>query len=285
MITCYLMGGLGNQLFQIFTTISYAINYKMNFKFNNCEFTGCIGKTIKRDTYWGNFLYKLKPFLISNKEFPQLKTIKEKEFAFNNLDLSYFVSDNICVYGYFQSYKYFQQFYPTIYRLLDIDTQKEKVIPLYKKTTVEYCITVSLHFRLGDYKKITDVHPIMPYEYYKNALQHIIKNDTSISNILYFCEEEDITDVEIIINKLKNDFNFNTIHIERMDNNLKDWQQMLLMSCCKHNVIANSSFSWWGAYLNTNLEKIVCYPSVWFGPKAKNDTKDMFPNVWKKIDF
>ena len=286
MITCYLMGGLGNQLFQIFTTISYAMKNKIKFNFSNCEFTGGVGKTIKRDTYWKNLLYKLRPFLISNKDFPQLKTIKERDFTYNNLDLSPFLSDNICLYGYFQSYKYFVQFYNTIYRLLNIDKQKEKVIYLYneyKKTNVEYCKTVSIHFRLGDYKKITDIHPIMPYEYYKNALQHIITNDSTISNILYFCEEEDIKEVDITVNKLKDDFY--TIHFERMDNHLSDWEQMLLMSCCKNNVIANSSFSWWGAYLNSNLDKIICYPSVWFGTNVKHDTKDLFPNVWKKIDF
>jgi hypothetical protein len=93
------MGGLGNQLFQIFATISYAINYKIKFNFNKCDFTGGVGKTIKRDTYWDNFLYKLKPFLLSNKEFPQLKTIKEKEFAYNNLDILSVSSENICLYG------------------------------------------------------------------------------------------------------------------------------------------------------------------------------------------
>jgi hypothetical protein len=280
------MGGLGNQLFQIFATISYAINYKIKFNFNKCDFTGGVGKTIKRDTYWDNFLYKLKPFLLSNKEFPQLKTIKEKEFAYNNLDILSVSSENICLYGYFQSYKYFQNVYYTIYKLLDIDKQKDKVVHLYNelsKTNFERNKTISLHFRLGDYKKITEVHPIMPYEYYKNALQHIITNDTTISNILYFCEEEDIQDVEITINKLKNDFG--TIHFERTNNHLKDWEQMLLMSCCKHNIIANSSFSWWGAYLNNNLKKIVCYPHTWFGSNVKHDTKDLFPKEWVKITF
>ena len=60
---------------------------------------------------------------------------------------------------------------------------------------------------------------------------------------------------------------------------------MVLMSCCEHNIIANSSFSWWGAYFNDNPEKIVCYPSVWFGPKLQNKkTEDMFPKDWKKIN-
>ena len=81
MITCILIGGLGNQLFQIFTTISYAIRTRNVFKFYDNDFTGGVGNTIKRDTYWENLLYKLKPFL--QKEFPSLETIKEKEFAYN----------------------------------------------------------------------------------------------------------------------------------------------------------------------------------------------------------
>jgi hypothetical protein len=56
------------------------------------------------------------------------------------------------------------------------------------------------------------------------------------------------------------------------------------MSLCKHNIIANSSFSWWGAYFNENLEKIVCYPSVWFGKNVEHNVVDLFPNRWVKIN-
>jgi hypothetical protein len=65
---------------------------------------------------------------------------------------------------------------------------------------------------------------------------------------------------------------------------IADWQQMLLMSVCDHNIIANSTFSWWGAYLNANQTKIVCYPSLWFGYGVSHDTRDMFPETWKKVD-
>ena len=58
---------------------------------------------------------------------------------------------------------------------------------------------------------------------------------------------------------------------------------MLLMSCCNHNIIANSTFSWWGAFLNNSSNKIVTYPDKWFGENIKKDVSDLFPYEWKCI--
>jgi FkbM family methyltransferase len=71
----------------------------------------------------------------------------------------------------------------------------------------------------------------------------------------------------------------------RGEKNLEDWQQMLLMSLCDNHIIANSTFSWWGAYFN-NREKKVCYPSAWFGKKLQHhNLKDLFPSDWTEIKF
>jgi hypothetical protein len=142
---------------------------------------------------------------------------------------------------------------------------------------------VSMHFRIGDYKKIQDFHPLATYEYYERSLEYFKSvHPNKEFNILYFCEDCDIDDVLSIINKLVNKFPM--YNFTRGLNTLEDWQQMLLMSCCHHNIIANSSFSWWAAYLNSNKDKIVCYPSVWFGKVANIDTRDLCLPDWIRVN-
>ena len=275
MITCNLCGGLGNQLFQIFTTISYAIKSKKKFYFLDSETSPSI---TKRYTFWNSLLYKLKPFLVE-AVVEDSTVVKQPDFTFNEIEISELTDNNICLDGYFQSYKYFQTHYETICRMLDIDKQKKTILQLSNLEN-----TISLHFRLGDYKTLQWCHPIMTYEYYKKAISYIQHKDIQVRNVFFFCEEEDIDTVLVTINLLIHDFP--SLFFIRASNALTDWEQMLLMSCCKHNVIANSSFSWWGAYFNSNPNKMVCYPATWFGPTIPESTKthDMCPLEWNKVE-
>jgi hypothetical protein len=190
---------------------------------------------------------------------------------------------NVCLFGFFQSYKYFDDTFKIICKLINIDEQRKNVLESYNNT-INFNIenAVCMHFRIGDYKKIQDYHPIMSFEYYLNALSFIQNNDKKITHVLFFCEDDNLNEVTEIINKLQ--VNFPNLIFIRANNLLSDWEQMLLMSCCKDNIIANSSFSWWGAYLNQTKNKIICYPSLWFGPSANHNTKDLCPYTWVKID-
>ena len=266
MLSCHLMGGLGNQLFQIFAAISYAMRSENPF----ISLTDNQSDT-KRHTYWNTFLASLKPFLRDMLNNPTI--IREKNFRFNDFDVTAMRGQQVCIFGYFQSYKYFQPYYKTICNLIRLDEQRAKIM---EKVPVKPN-TVSVHFRLGDYKAIQHVHPLMPYEYYKESI-HLINGK---ENIVYFCEDEDLAQVVHIVSKLMLDFP--KLTFARAPSELEDWEQMLLMSCCAHNVIANSSFSWWGAYFNSNPDKMVCYPSVWFGPTVGHDTSDLCPESWNRI--
>jgi hypothetical protein len=270
MITCTLMGGLGNQLFQIVTTISYAIRTKKKFLFLGNEET--LGMT-KRTTYWNNLLKRLFPFLV--KQIPLATLVKEIDFTYEDLTELVLSNKDAHLHGYFQSYKYFEHHFPSIYRMLNFDKQKETLL-------MKSCASdVSLHFRIGDYLNLPTTYYIMTYEYYKSCMDYIIKKSKEpVTHVMYFFEIGDMTEVMSIIVKLTEDFP--EIWFRPVDHDLKDWEQLLLMSCCKHNIIANSTFSWWGAYLNQNADKIVCYPENWFKPEIKHNTKDLFPESWYK---
>ena len=279
MITCNLMGGLGNQIFQIFATISYAIKSKTQFKFKNSSSLGGGASTL-RYTFWETFFVSLKPFLIS--EIPPSYVIRENGFHYNNFHINDMINKNVTISGYFQSYKYFEENYSLIYKLINIDKMKNDLLSKLNLNSEYLDNTISMHFRIGDYKKIQHIHPLATYEFYERSLIHLINCNPEIKyNVLYFCEDVDIQDVMLIVNKLVN--KFPTLNFQRGINTIEDWQQMLLMSCCHHNIIANSSFSWWSAYLNSYKDKIVCYPSVWFGQVANNNTKDLCPLDWIRI--
>ena len=274
------MGGLGNQLFQIFTTISYSIESKNPFQFLNVSTLGG-GSCTMRYTFWDTFFYKLKPFLVDS--LPAYCVISETCFTYKEISIDKLNNLNVMLSGYFQSYKYFEKNYNTICKLIDLQGLKKNVINKLELTNEYLDNTISMHFRLGDYKKVSDFHPlIIKYDYYEKCLEYI-KNTQPDKNftILYFCEDEDIDDVSKKINELENmypQYNF-----ERCNNTLSDWEQMILMSCCHHNIIANSSFSWWSAYFNSHNDKIICYPSIWFGAHANIQTQDLFPLSWMCI--
>jgi len=328
-VSCFLMGGLGNQLFQLFTTIAYSIKYKRKLLFPYADklYTGTI-----RYTYWDTFLYTLKMYTkYDNKNSFKTDMLnlfsKYKENGFEYSEIPDLSPDKVFLHGYYQSYKYFEKEKNTIFSLIRLRKQQESILlehPLF----ATYENKISMHFRLGDYKEIQNCHPLMPYEYYENALDVIINNnneniissekkyydDVFISlnntivepralpiktintdilnndvkldmkyNVFYFCQKEDNEIVSTIINKLKE--KFINVNFFKIDDELPDWKQLLLMSCCIHNIIANSTFSWWGAYFNDNADKIVCYPHKWFGNSIQHNTNDLFPCEWNKIMF
>ena len=269
-ITSSIVGGLGNQLFIIFASISYGLNHIKPVSFLNTK-TVCDGKF---RTYWDNFLIDLKPLLKQNIK----SLIQYKEPYFHYCEFPKF-NKSVCLNGYFQSEKYFKNKYNEIMSLIKLRSQQEVIKAKHK---YDYENSISLHFRIGDYKNITDYHPLMPYEYYFNCIKHMMTN-TCITNILYFCQAEDNTQVSEIIKKLMNECK--TINFIKVQDNIPDWEQLLIMSCCQHNIIANSTFSWWGAYFNSNVNKIVCYPSTWFGSSAKYETMDLCPDEWVRISI
>jgi hypothetical protein len=209
-----------------------------------------------------------------------LPIYKEQDFRYTEIPRQ---NHDVLLYGYFQSYKYFESCKNELFCLINLEKQQESMEYLYSQY-FDHEYIISMHFRLGDYKNVQDFHPIMPYEYYRNALNYILScRKNPLFRVLFFCEKDDIIDVSNIIALLIKEFP--NIEFIKVDDTIDDWQQMLIMSCCRDNIIANSSFSWWGSYFNKNETKNVCYPCQWFGPNLNHDTIDLYPTNWKKIYF
>ena len=270
-ITCNLMGGLGNQLFQIFATISHAIFTNQHVVFLRQEQLG------SRFTAWNTLLKGLQPLLVN--ELPSdMLVVREPEFPYNKLPN--IPSKNVSFFGYFQSEKYFKPCYEHIYQISGIELRRGE---LKQRLADDEFIktTVSLHFRIGDYKHIQHYHPIMTLEYYEKSLLHIRSKVEGSLQVVYFCEDADLDEVLLMVEQLRHKFPEYTF--VKCVEGLLDWEQMLYMSFCSHHIIANSTFSWWGAYFNPNVEKIVCYPRVWFGPSANSDVRDLCPSEWVRV--
>jgi len=295
-VSCDLMGGLGNQLFQVFTTFAYALRHSRKVVF---PYTEGLTVGIHRPTYWKSFLKNLTMFTTENVKNRYTnndvyKFVRFNENGFHYTPIPEVENHELLLYGYFQSHLYFEQEKSAICSMIQLSKQKNEVRAEYASLFQNSVGStddgknhriIGMHFRLGDYKQKQSYHPIMPVDYYINALGIILSGHTEsyTYKVLYFCEKEDNARVLSAIDELKEIYS--DIEFIKVDDSIEDWKQMLLMSLCHDNIIANSSFSWWGAHFNDTVDKIVCYPCLWFGPAAPHNVRDLCPSSWQKIYF
>ena len=268
MITHKLYGGLGNQLFQICTVIALSLKSGHEFYFEWVEDSLLVKSSLFKE---------LIVFCKSSEECRalenhlQIHRIAEPEshvydpHCFDNVMTASNHEHLFVLEGYFQSYMYFQNEFSEIVRMLDIDKQLENFINTEAMTTITERIV--LHFRLGDYKNLQHTHIILPCDYYRNSIQHILniiqKNEPI--NVVYVFQKNDQEIVEkYYIKRLSSWFPQCTWTSIYVATTLSDEQQLLYMSLSKYHVMANSTFSLWSAYLNRNKNSCICYPKYWF---------------------
>lgn len=290
MITIDIVGGLGNQLFKIFTAIAYSLEHNKPFFFEYKEII------LNRHTYWNSFLRRLKIFTTAldknkNQYFNALRknnvVIHNESKTYEYIEIPEYQDKTVFLKGYFQSYLYFEKYKEKIYNIIGIEKYQHEIKNQFIHYFDDNYITISMHFRLGDYKNLPKFHPIIPISYYEKSLLDIfiqLGNQTKYK-ILYFCEKEDNNTVLESIQTIKQNASMDNIEFVKVDDTIEDWMQVIIMSICQHNIIANSTFSWWGAYFGNNENRLVYYPNIWFGPALQQlQTSQMFPENWKKID-
>ena len=273
MICIQLKGGLGNQLFQ-FAAASAVANYHKTTVIIDLSFLqkreNDSGYTFRNYELNGFEHIRIRPQTIIEKMFRKATPTKyyhEKTLMFNPLIFEQ-TSKSSYLTGYFQSEKYFESIKPLlkntlVIKLPDADYTFEKIV----KTN-----SVSLHIRRGDYISNPEnlkFHGLCPMSYYHQAIKYIAER---ISNFHVFVFSDDLSWAK---QHLALSYPVNFI------GNKSSIADMQLMSLCKHNITANSSYSWWGAWLNNNPDKIVIAPKKWFADALVESQSDtIVPEEW-----
>ena len=285
MIISQIIGGLGNQMFQYAAGKTLAHLNNTVLKLDVSAFEEYTLRNFALTNFHTNVEFATKqeindllPAHNFEKAFQYLSPLKkrsyfrEKEFHFDEKVLR--LGQNVYLKGYFQSEKYFLPAKEIIRK--DFTLKKDAVKNIEEfSSTLKASNAVSIHIRRGDFSKDSTTagyHGILGTEYYNAAIDLL---SSKIPDPTFYLFSDDI-------NWAKENLGIpNAIYVSNNITN-SPAEDLYLMSQCKHNIIANSSFSWWGAWLNNNQDKIVIAPKNWFneGPK---DTQDLIPEGWLKL--
>lgn len=274
MITIRIIGGLGNQMFQYAYAKSLESNgYKVQIDISKLKKDNLRGYQL--DAYKTDLKIAPLKTIILNK-LGIIKSLKEHSMSFNKDCLD--IKDNRYIKGYFQSEKYFLHIRSILLKQFSINTKLSSNSESIKQEIINnQQSTCSLHIRRGDYisnEKANKVHGVCSIKYYKQAINII--NERENKEVKYFIFSDDMQWSKKNI-KIKN-----AIYVENEKGAIPH-EDILLMSLCANNITANSSFSWWGAWLNHNNDKIVVSPKVWFCDEKKNKESDILCKNWIQI--
>ena len=254
-LSCEILGpgqansGLGNQLFCVANALSYSKESGKKAVFPQV----LVDPSIK----------KYKEIFYSKLNFGRNINIYQK--SFNEKDFNYSkipnIDGNTYLRGYFQSHKYFDHNRDYILDKLNIINLKEKI----QKQYGDHSDFISIHVRRCDYLNLQEYHGLLDLKYYKKCID-------------FFGEKEKYIIFSDDIEWCKNKFKFiEDIHFSPCED---DWEDLILMSSCKKHIVANSSFSWWAAWISG---KEALAPKKWFGKANNLDSKDLIPNTWRII--
>ena len=288
MIITKLMGGLGNQMFQYALGRRLAHDRGVALKLDLSWFRDAqaIGVDTVREYALTGWHVQASPAteedlsrvtgqrgILTRLGLARLRLVRERGFGFDKTVLR--APDRALLTGYWQSEKYFKSIREVLLGDFTLVTPPcRHVAALFGQ--VRNPSAVAVHVRRGDYvrnSKTNEFHGLCPIEYYVDAAKRIADQ---VANPLFFVFSDDPGWVR---DNLKLDWPMIQVAHEP---HCTPHQDIWLMSQCSHHIIANSSFSWWGAWLCRNEDKIVIAPRRWFGD-PKINTVDLIPQGWTRI--
>ncbi len=293
MVIVRLKGGLGNQMFQYAMARRIAYKNRVPLKLDITWFNNTKNDTSR--VYELKHLQIVEDFasedeiggFVKNKGLDSYVSkitsrflplswrtyIRERKFSFDPDILR--LPGNVYLDGVWGTEKYFMDIKEIIQHEFALRNPSNEVNKKMGQL-IESVASVAVHVRRGDYvsNPITNrYHGVCSLEYYDRAVAEIAK---MVKEPHFFIFSDDL---DWVRNNLK--FGFPAIYLNHNSGD-QGHEDMKLMSLCRHNIIANSTFSWWGAWLNKNPDKLVYAPAKWFNTK-KLDTKDLLPISWKKL--
>lgn len=285
MIVVKLWGGLGNQMFQyavayaqkqkVFIDLRYLLkNNKTTETFTKRDFELTLFPNLKYERYGllQKIIFRIR---CEWQAFPGKKS--KSPFVVEQTGSEYVAipqKSDMYLNGFFQSERYFVQMREEIlnvFQFPELDPINQQIAGQIQSSSH----SVALHIRRGDYLKpeALEIHGVLPLEYYSEALQIIYrKTPSSGRRIILFSDDPEFA---------RQNFQHleNAIFVEGNEN--AGWKDMALMSLCRHHIIANSSFSWWGAWLSKQPDPINIASKNWFNPNTTNfDIQVFIPENW-----
>jgi hypothetical protein len=256
------LGRLGNQMFQYAALAGVA--RRMGYELS-------IPRPRLKKPWKSQLLYEAFPALRDrstglNQDAPELQ---EAHFHFDPR-IAFTCPDGVDLVGFFQSERYFA----------DAEAEVRRAFA-FAEGTVEACRpaieavgagAISLHVRRKDYLRLSEIHPPLDIDYYQRALASL----PSDAPVMVFSDAPKWCRAQALFRADRFVFSEGRTGVE----------DMCLMSMCRRHIIANSSFSWWGAWLNPDPDKTVIAPARWFGTSgytSGHDTRDLIPEPWIRI--
>jgi hypothetical protein len=258
-VSTILAGGLGNYMFQIAAAYAYGKKYDREAAFNCSESRGPHQHIT---VYDNNILKDINLYHVRKGN-----TRQHIENGFHYQEIPDYTKHNVLLTGYYQSEKYFKDYEDEIRSMFmsyKIEVKEEI------KDLLDNHNTCSIHVRRGDFLKHPNHHPVQGMNYFMKAIKQMPKDSMFLifSDDIEWCKEN--------FPDLPEKFRF-------VEGN-KDFEDLYIMSKCKNNIICNSTFSWWGAWLNGNSDKTIVAPQKWFGTAYSGyKMDDLYCEGWIKI--
>jgi hypothetical protein len=294
LIIANIVGGLGNQMFQYAAAYALSRRFSQQLKLDTSTYSHrkyhnpegfLLTKIFPIDTSEATLSDYLKTLggtasLLKLKNRINIGAINSsyiREGELFTIDDRFVSLNNKSAYlqGWWQTESYFSEYSNEIRELYKFKAQSISKKALELAEIINNCESVSIHVRRGDYvsnPSYNRVYGTCSIAYYENSMSYVLEKKSSSKFFIFSDDPEWVKSVDAFAG---------CYVIDIPEGGEGSWNDMYLMSLCKNNVIANSSFSWWGAWLNKNQEKIVIAPEKWFADGRSNGS--LLPIEWVKL--